>query len=1369
LSTKSKRIFALGWLLLVVSCGRNADHNVTGNSEKEYSQIIKVSHGHHGSLKNSVWPTGNDSLMQMAQQIQNDLIHLSGEKVEVTPLLDNFDPHSTNQKNCSQLLAQHFVVKSHSSFSHSWFNQISYIENYEPDHQIKLTNVIPASSTSILTNSYRKKEWSKVIEQFELLSQNPSVKISPTNTYKLFLYYLEAYFRLQQFGIVIKKSLDFRNQNSDIHLSYINSILEFEYSAFIALVEQGLKSIENLEYFETTILNNLKFKHLAQYKMIAENKKNRDDRTETTRLWQQGKYFESFTLLQKEVKDQHWLLELFAPLILEKQLTHVTKSQFITIHRIVLIASFQLSENLLSEQLILTILDDPLLSQQLNFVSIYEKYYQNLKNVSLINRIERDVINKFPQSSLAQSLIKRFQNEEELKRAEEEKRLAKLSQDKRIFQERILTFSDPLNVNLWAMHSLIKIIKKPKYTFSKKFFNYSAEIIKAEHLRPHRYDIFLPEALKTMMIQTDGNPHSTTVAVIDSGLDFSHPDFQNQIYINAKEIPGNNIDDDQNGLIDDVSGFDFDKNSSHFTDDNGHGTHVAGTIGANFNGQGISGINPVVKILPIRVLNAEGSGSLSNVLRGVLYAHQQGSKVINLSLGSTYYSPLAEKVYECVYQNGSLVVAAAGNSNSFERHYPSGYNYVLSVGAIDYEGERARFSNLGADVDIAAPGVQILSTYPIKKLIDAEKRIFLARTSKDPYLELNGTSMSTPHVSGVASLLISTNPKFDQDELYARLLLGAKPLGSVPTNEPLGAGHLHADNSLTLNPRPFIKILSHSEHFQHEIETSNLASYDFSLELVLRNFWQAAKNVKIKIHSPSPDIVLEQTQREFSHWKNKEEKTVSLKGHFLKAGIESNFINFQLEIISDENFWVDDFQIKINPQFFRFHSMSLNRSTPDHSLWLPQWINWGVSTQISPVTGQIHSISLGNFDRSLGRQSNSVLSPSQVLTFSTFDIGNIHSEEFFSETLKGRPKVKQLATYGSFFNFILPLADYNLDGEYENLLVNTGYLYQWPNNQLINDKPAFILFNEDGEKIQDFPIALESFEKIESAFSLGPHVGLLIKVQSSNHSVLNQDDYQLKIFNHEFKNIGSHHFTANKMAPIITICRNNKTIEESKIILSFHQSEKEKNSKTLKPLNKNIIHVLNQNAELQFKNSRSGVVVRNLVCQDETIVTTEFHELESYQKNHRLLGMDTQLKDRWVHFHQASLSFQPLKVVTINKISHIVYNHEMDTLGIISFDGVELNTWRKKPFDHAHQSSFMANAFVYNQFLVIQEASNYLHLFNLNGDYLKTINVTGNYLNQGLIIDQLTDSGTRPFLFLTSEQGFHHFSLDQYFNPGNIF
>jgi len=283
-------------------------------------------------------------------------------------------------------------------------------------------------------------------------------------------------------------------------------------------------------------------------------------------------------------------------------------------------------------------------------------------------------------------------------------------------------------------------------------------------------DIDAPEAWDV----TTGS-RSVVVAVIDTGIDHNHPDLAANIWRNPGEIPGDRIDNDGNGYVDDVRGWDFANRDADPFDDEGHGTHVAGTIGAvGNNGVGVAGVSWQVSMMPLKFLDADGSGSTSSAIAAINYATRMrrdfGVNVVatNNSWGGGGFSTALRDAIDAGGRAGILCVAAAGNdgsNNDTTAHYPSSYagSSVIAVAATDRSNRLASFSNYGAtSVDIAAPGAAIYSTLP-----------------GNSYATYSGTSMATPHVSGAIALLAAARPNATAAEIRAALLETATPLAAL--------------------------------------------------------------------------------------------------------------------------------------------------------------------------------------------------------------------------------------------------------------------------------------------------------------------------------------------------------------------------------------------------------------------------------------------------------------------------------------------------------------------------------------------------------------------------------------------------------------
>ena len=334
-----------------------------------------------------------------------------------------------------------------------------------------------------------------------------------------------------------------------------------------------------------------------------------------------------------------------------------------------------------------------------------------------------------------------------------------------------------------------------------------------------------------------GGASNVIVAVIDTGVDYNHPDLKTSMWVNLGEIPDNGIDDDGNGYIDDIHGVDVIANTGDPMDDHGHGTHVAGIIGAANNKEGILGVAYNTKIMAVKAGQASGVFNQSDIAEAILYAAANGAAVINMSFGGPATSMAVQDALTTAYTR-SVLVAAAGNDGIPNDPpgiplYPAAYSYVIGVMSVNQNFGQSLFSNWDPipfnqnEYEVYAPGERILSTFP-----------------DDRYINLNGTSMAAPIVSGVAALLRSYYTNYD---MYPSRFISAQISATGGLEYSGGLNVVNAFNGLTKMPIPEV-------HFYNYYITDNNDGFvdsgdTLEIGLELRNRWGMSKDTIVSIDS----------------------------------------------------------------------------------------------------------------------------------------------------------------------------------------------------------------------------------------------------------------------------------------------------------------------------------------------------------------------------------------------------------------------------------------------------------------------------------------------------------------------------------------
>ena len=287
---------------------------------------------------------------------------------------------------------------------------------------------------------------------------------------------------------------------------------------------------------------------------------------------------------------------------------------------------------------------------------------------------------------------------------------------------------------------------------------------------------------------------NVVVAVIDTGIDYTHNDLKNNMWKNPGEIAGNGVDDDNNGYIDDVYGWNFVSNTNYPMDDNSHGTHVAGTIGAVGNNSiGVAGVTWQTQLVALKFLDSSGFGSTSDAILAINYASRMGIAICNNSWGGGAYS---QSLRDAIAAYGGLAACAAGNSglnNDSIPHYPSGYDCsnIIAVAATDQNDNKPSFSNYGAtSVDLGAPGSNIYSTTP-----------------GNGYGYKTGTSMATPHVSGAAAIIKAVYPSYSTAQIKTCILTNVDPVSSL-NGKTVTGGRLNVGKCVTPASNNLIPVMT---------------------------------------------------------------------------------------------------------------------------------------------------------------------------------------------------------------------------------------------------------------------------------------------------------------------------------------------------------------------------------------------------------------------------------------------------------------------------------------------------------------------------------------------------------------------------------
>jgi cell wall-associated protease len=381
------------------------------------------------------------------------------------------------------------------------------------------------------------------------------------------------------------------------------------------------------------------------------------------------------------------------------------------------------------------------------------------------------------------------------------------------------------------------------------------------------------------------------VAVLDSGVDYEHADLAAMMVRSDGECENNlppfraTVDADNNGYVGDCLGWDFTaagNGNNRPLDDQGHGTHIAGIIAAQWNKQFIAGIAPNARILAVKVLKKqEQNGSNTNgfsdrIAKGILYAVKKGAKVINLSLGwpAALDTQYLRQTFQAAHQAGVMIVAAAGNNSSSRALYPCNYSNVICVGATSINGQLASFSNYGAHVDILAPGEQILSTFP--------SRLTPSFFSVSGLEVKNGTSQASPYIAGILAVLRGLWPDQSPRLILARLLATAKSNFEREGQSVYGLANMSA-TQYALPDESFI-----TPQFKDNQFVSVAADGKFTISLLLQNLSNVDGRILIKAYSQHHQVHFENDEFQTDIAANQDQQ-VKFSGQVTSFNISQDF------------------------------------------------------------------------------------------------------------------------------------------------------------------------------------------------------------------------------------------------------------------------------------------------------------------------------------------------------------------------------------------------------------------------------------------------------------------------------------------------
>jgi len=377
---------------------------------------------------------------------------------------------------------------------------------------------------------------------------------------------------------------------------------------------------------------------------------------------------------------------------------------------------------------------------------------------------------------------------------------------------------------------------------------------------------------------------TTVIAIVDSGIDMDHIEFAERLWVNPGEIPDNGLDDDGNGFVDDVHGWDFVYGTNNPIDENGHGTEVSGVAAATANnGVGIAGMCWGCRIMTVKVMQPSGIANYSDVAAGIVYAADKGAQVINLSLGGYSDSAILRAAVEAASKK-AVIIGGAGNDGVSTPFYPAAYPSVLAVAGTTASNTKSDFSNYGSWVDVAAPGDDVLTTF-----------------AGGDWGGTSGTSLSASFVSGLAGLLHGLHPEWSPQLIHSHIV---KTADNLTPSDPafgsqMGAGLINTAAAMEA-PQPALEVDGYALNgAANGLPTPGSSGNSLALNLV--NSWYDAEQVHGTLSTENPNVTIADSQVAFGDIANGESATASAFTFDLSAGVGySQELSFSLHLTANE-------------------------------------------------------------------------------------------------------------------------------------------------------------------------------------------------------------------------------------------------------------------------------------------------------------------------------------------------------------------------------------------------------------------------------------------------------------------------------------